>query len=76
MLPETSSGLGARSDYPYLALNPSETGCCDHGQGQGVSSEDDIDSHLLRKFLIKKDVDSVILRNKLAMSMTYSEGTS
>jgi len=76
MLPETSSGLEARSDYPYLALNPSETGCCEHGQGQAVSSEDDIDSHLLRKFLIKKDVASVILRKKLVMPMACSEGTS
>jgi len=76
MLPETSSGLEARIDYLYLALNPSETGYCKHGQRQGVSSEDDIDSHLLRKFLIKKDVASVILRNKLVMPMAYSEGTS
>lgn len=76
MLPKTSSGLEARSDYPCLALNPSETGCCEHGQGQGVSSQDDIDNHLLRKFLIKKDVASVILRNTLVMPMAYSGGTS
>jgi len=76
MLPKTSSGLEARSDYPCLALNPSETGCCEHGQGQGVSSQDDIDSHLLRKFLIKKDVASVILRKTLVMPMAYSGGTS
>jgi hypothetical protein len=75
MLPKTSSGLEARRYCPCLGLNPSETGCCEHGQGQGVSSEDDTDSHLLRKFLIKKDVASDILRNTLVMHMAYSEGT-
>lgn len=76
MLPKTSSGLEARSDSPCLGLNPSETGCCVHGQEQGVSSEDDTDNHLLRKFLIKKDDASVIMGNTLVMRMAYSEGIS
>jgi hypothetical protein len=61
-------GLGGEK-YPSLSGNPSETGCCEHGQGRGISSEDDIDHHLVRKFLIKKDVASVVLRNTLVTSV-------
>jgi hypothetical protein len=41
MLPKTSSVLETKSDYPSQGSHPSETDCCEYGQGQGVSAEDD-----------------------------------
>jgi hypothetical protein len=77
MLPKNSSGLAARSVYPCQGSNSSEKGCCELGQGQEVSSKNDMDNRLLMKFLIKNEVASIMrLHNTFVLPMAYFEGTS
>jgi hypothetical protein len=77
MLPKNSLDLAARNVYPCQGSNSSEKGCCELGQGQGVSSKNDMENRLLRKFLIKNEVASIVrLRNTFVLPMAYFEGTS